>query len=782
MPQNPPIPWMATGKHSASKNVEFTNLLLPGQTQVEKTYIRYGDFEFDAAIDLKFQVEAVYDSAGVLPKFYKHTFTIETVVTPANYLQSNLSTDQPVDTLASQMRRMLAVPGRRLWIYAKGVGQNQRMSQELGTDRMLVTDASVNETGINNLPFGHPGLFPQNTSQDPTIRNNILSVENTPQAENSFFFKVEEGMDMNYGPKPVVQIIEMIGSSRAYRLVWSVEVCLPICCVRWIEDSNKPGSGKFCLTPGFFNVTDSAHSNMTEFTYGYSWDIDDLGYTNLTISGSAEFAGRLFTDDSDSFNNPLGFNASVEGPFYHTRGIVFSKVKDALLATFVTSWLKEGFVPSVSYTTSNDNRRLDFRITYREVKSEFPYFKGIMDCNARTYVENEKDMSLYSWIFGISGSFTPFPGIPKDRALVAFLTLVRSRVRTIQAGGLSFIAKDSKGNAKNQKVDYHVVSVRFEEDIFSQKSSFSLKFRVTCDLFQILQATEVWKPIAQNTTWSEWSQAIPLPQSYLEGRSKVEPKDFTSVDESGTTEGGRDITGTCSNTGSFFDAYHGSPKVVEKPYAPAEPTKPIFSATGCPLPENSYLDYKVWFEISEKKPVVSHHPAAYVSEGYYQDPNWGDASIYANYLTQPSLPGTTPSQISAANTLGNTNAAYPTLQGMGAGTLTIRMKGYGYRYCGLVSPPALIQVNTVQGVVKPTQVASNCMINRTVNYGNEKLIFGAWDVTYALPVPLNANSNFIDGLLTNIEGEAYVTRQWLGGYPSASINPFRPNLSMPGMV
>lgn len=773
-----PIPWMSAGKNSSFKNVAFFNPMVLGGVQVEKTYIRYGDFEFDSVIDLKFQVEPVYDSAGVLPKYYKHTFTIETVLTPANYLQDNAATDEPVDPFASQLRRMLAIPGRRLWIYGKGVGQNQRMSQFLGTDDITVTDASVNQTGINNPPLGHPVNFPVKTSQDPTVdtASDTLELENTPNAENVFFFKVEEGMDLNYGPKPVVQILEAIGSSRAYRLNWSVEVCLPICCVRYLDVPGDPTKGRFCLTPGFFNSSDEASYSVTEFSYSYAWEIDEAGYASVTLSGSVEFAGRLFTDDYDGIG-PGGLDISQDGIFYHTRGIDLTTVREILYNTFLTRLQVEGFIPSVTYNTSSDNKRLDFRITFKEVKGETPYFKGIANCSARTYVENSESENMYTWSFGISGNFTPFPGIPKDRALAAFVVLIKSRLRTLQSGGLTFANVNGQGNVEITNVQYMLQTVRFEEDIFTQRSSFSLVYRVVCDLAQILKAVEMWKPVVGNSTWVEWTNEIPQAVRNLQGRSDFYPDDFTGILESTRGKsGGRDLLGTCRNPYEFYRQNVPLPQKKNKPSYVVDPAQPIFSVTSCPPNPYSYRDYRVWFELEERKPTVMHYPAAKVAEAYYQDPNWTNNQLQSEYLWQSSLRGTTPSQLSAATVLGSRNDAYPTVQGMGAGSLVIRMKGYALRYCGQVNPPALVQVKAVGGnIVKPIQVSSNSMINRTVFYGTQKLIFGAWDIAYAVPVPLDAGSNFVDSLLTNIEGEAYVSRSLL-----KSLNPINPQMNYTG--
>ena len=46
------------------------------------TYASYGNFTFPAAISLKMSVEPVYESSGRIAKWWKHTFTVETVIDP----------------------------------------------------------------------------------------------------------------------------------------------------------------------------------------------------------------------------------------------------------------------------------------------------------------------------------------------------------------------------------------------------------------------------------------------------------------------------------------------------------------------------------------------------------------------------------------------------------------------------------------------------------------------------------------------------------------------------
>ena len=254
------------------------------------TYAAYGGFVFPAAISLKMNVEPVYDSTGRIPKWWKHTFTVETVIDPSLSPMGDASTQNPVDLNMSQMRRYLTVPGQALAFWNLGIGQNQRLDL---SGKSPVGTGDVAEPAN----FGWP-ITGNNLKQDP----------GSGSSSSHYSFYVDRNSDLNFGPKPQLLVCECIGGSRAYRIVWTVECALPNCCIVYND-------GRFlCISPAHFNdqrygfLSTALGSNLkvTEFNYGLSWGIDEDKFTTYTVVGSVEFSGTLFNDvgstEASNFN------------------------------------------------------------------------------------------------------------------------------------------------------------------------------------------------------------------------------------------------------------------------------------------------------------------------------------------------------------------------------------------------------------------------------------------------------------------------------------------------
>ena len=214
---------------------------------------------------------------------------------------------------------------------------------------------------------------------------------------------------------------------------------------------------------------------------------------------------------------------------------------------------------------------------------------------------------------------------------------------------------------------------------------------------------------------------------------------------------------------------------MEPRRADVEPFRSISEHTAepyfqpvCPSPEKSWAEYRNWFMLYEEKAEVQHTPTYKISEDYYKD----TPPDYQGNILNAFPTGATPGHIRAANTLGGTSSAYPTVQGLGVGKYYIRMRGYAIRFCGQIRPPSLYSVQVVGGQnLQPFQVSSEVVLDKVIgSYGPVRVIQSTWDILYTIPKPLNAGTNFITGLVTDGRGEEYVRR-----FDPGSVDPLNNN-------
>lgn len=451
------------------------------------TYASYGNFIFPAAVSLKMNVEPVYESSNRLPKWWKHTFTIETVIDPSLNPEGDTTTTFPVDLNMSQVRRMLSLPGQPLVFWNLGIGQNQRLD--------LRHASPTGSSGENEpAPFTGP-ITGNNLKQDP-----ISGLKKS----SHYSFYIDNLSDLNFGPRPQLLVCEPIGGSRAFRVAWTVECALPSCCV--VYDN---GSFKLCNSPAHFNdqnynlVATALGSTLkiTEFNYSMSWAIDDDKFTTYTIVGTVEFAGQLFSDNAV---NASSFNGTVADT---------GKVADALALAF---YLRPGFKRNFQYDLSRDKRRIEFRITDTEIPSDNPYYPGIKSCTVRQSISGNPMGA--QWNLSFSGDFEVQPGVPKYWGLVAFVALIQDRLKNIKKIPAQQQKQQTDGYTSFQP-SILPTSFSFDEDIYSRKTSFNFSFKLISPLNLVLSSTRMFT----NTpgSWAEYRRQMYPINLDLKGSAQI---------------------------------------------------------------------------------------------------------------------------------------------------------------------------------------------------------------------------------------------------------------------
>lgn len=456
------------------------------------TYVSYGNFRFPAAVSLSFNVEPVYDSSGRVPKWYTHTFTVETVIDPTTLPMDDSGGLYPVDLNMSQVRRWLSIPGQRLAFWNLGIGQNQRLN---------TSAYQSHPTGVGSV------AEPDGSSEGYTIKQDPI-VNDSSSSHYSFI--VDNNTDLNFGPKPKLLACECIGGSRAFRIVWTVECALPICCLTYTQ-----GNGfTLCYSPDHFNssyknVFTSVLENdlkVTEFNYSLSWEVDENRFTRFTIVGSVEFSGLLINigdNVNDNGTNQTLFNGAV---------LDTGKVINALAACF---WLRAGFNRSIQWDVSRDKRRLDFRITDKEIPSDQPYYPGIKDCDVRQTIQGSP--LTPEWTMNFSANYELQPGVPKFWGLVAFINLLHDRLRNLKLGGTE--VKDKKGRIRVEKPWIFPTNFSFTDDIYSRKVSFDFSFKLLCEFRQLFLMTRMFSNVYGS--WATHRQSLSAETLDLKGTAQI---------------------------------------------------------------------------------------------------------------------------------------------------------------------------------------------------------------------------------------------------------------------
>lgn len=455
------------------------------------TYVSYGSFTFPAAVSLKFNVEPVYDSSNRVPKWYKHTFTIETIIDPTTSPMGDSAGLYPVDLNMSQVRRWLSIPGQRLVFWNLGVGQNQRL----------------NTSSYESHPTGAGGASEPANGSAATIKQ-----DPTPDLShsNNYSFVVDNNTDLDFGPKPRLLACECIGGSRVFRIVWTVECALPICCVGYTQQDgfvlcNSPSHFNGPYQEIFANLLQN-DQKVTEFNYSLSWEIDEARFTTFNIVGSVEFSGLLVNigdNISDSGVNQTLFSGAV---------LDSGKVIDALSVAF---YLRPGFNRSIQWDVSRDKRRLEFRVTDKEIPSDQPYYPGIKTCNVQQTIQGSP--LTVSWVLGFTAEYELQPGVAKFWAILAFVTLLQDRMRYLEVGQTR--VKKNKQTDSNEKPWVLPVRFSFTDDIYSRKVSFDFSFKLICEFKQLFLMTRMYSNVQSD--WLVHRQFLTLETLNLKGGANI---------------------------------------------------------------------------------------------------------------------------------------------------------------------------------------------------------------------------------------------------------------------
>lgn len=653
-------------------------------------HLTYGGFAFPSAVSLKFTVEPVYDSSNRFPKWWKHTFTIETVIDPMMTPEYDSTGLNPVDQNFSQFRRLLQTPGLVLEIYGAGVGQNQR------------TDNVGSPSGVSPTGVAANASYPTSSKQDPLVSAGDLS----PILPDVLTFRVASNNDLNFGPRPTLLVCEPIGAARVWRIVWSVEVALPTCCVAF-----STNTGTICLTPTHLNspaVDTNNNLIVTEFNYAMAWSIDEERFTTRTITGAIEVQGWM------GVTTKAGLEA--DHPTNAYAGMVLNQrlLADRLRKSFA---IPPGFIRDMQYDMSRDKRKLEFRLTDREIPSDNPYFANILECNATAEVEGNPLGANFN--FTISGNYKIQPGVAKAWAYLAFLFLIYEKLKYLQLATAEVKTTVGPKYDISYRPGIMPRTVRMKEDLYARTCQFSFRFTVFCSLHQVLFATGMFNRLPG--TWQTWTNnQSPSMKSHI-GDAEV---------TFGDQKKNESMSQVCNNQRLADDASYFNPqKQNNEQY--------IFNVVSCPPPNQSWADYKPVYEITAENKNYPIAPVPYLRPKYSQDLRAQDPNIIGN--VESIIPSLGNAAAESAGFVFNspTDDKYVWRQTQGPGKYHITSRGYAVRLCYNVAAPALTAVTTMQGsnVVQEVPIVDSAKIMgpfRIGYMGPVPLLAWAWETVYSV--------------------------------------------------
>lgn len=203
-------------------------------------------------------------------------------------------------------------------------------------------------------------------------------------------------------------------------------------------------------------------TGVMSINYSVSYALDEKGYTTRTISGHLLIAqtrnGRNVPDSADRYRHliaprqPLGYHRT-----YH-------------------------------WDTSADKSRLDFTITDTQKQTHNAYPPGVVEIRGSHRV-----------------SYSRRSGFLKNRInLDIEMAADRSILEAYQIM-LNIVGRRRAAATTNGKVVF-IEDVSVDEDLFSRRAGFSIGYRLTGSVKDILTGTGLWTPL--NYNWTQWALSM----------------------------------------------------------------------------------------------------------------------------------------------------------------------------------------------------------------------------------------------------------------------------------
>lgn len=531
--------------------------------------------------------------------------------------------------------------------------------------------------------------------------------------------------DVASGPLPRTFNIEPIGSNRACRITWSVEF-FTLRCLHDLEDTYLPP--------------------LVSFTRDIRYGLNDRGLSQITISGTAEFAHKV-TSKSDV--NTIG-RTGIQELLWATPTIL-DGTDDLLTNNFV--------IAKSEYFARKDGRTIDYMIVYEErdsLNNLFPYSVKV-DATHRMGSSLNNDGQLtgkgfFSWDNTISAKITIGTGYSQALAYAVFLWILSQRFGRIGTDRLvnpesSIEQYDDAG--KKTKPNNVLTSLEIEENIYSRTHTFKATYLGIYKLSRLFYQSGLFQSIR---TVKDDSGKYPWEAGYT-----IDPKTINSTERKFWYKTIYDSfyppTGR-KEIGQYKKSVLFDPCPDEATYNPFAATTNEFDvniAYTDPLcepktDEDSYVAYEVDFELIENTGnyqirIQTSGP----DEESYKSTN--EEELTVNRASSPEgdklfLAGKSGSGALEATAVNSYS---------GGSTYALVVRGYGVRYQKEVPVPAVVGVLAGEQYVPVERMGSPRILRKKLSPGSCSLFYTAWVLTYSVPYQLSGPIRLFDGDNNEIE-------------------------------
>lgn len=403
--------------------------------------VSYNGFRFPPAIASKVQIEPVYESSGRVPKWFKHTLTIEFLIVPNFSPTGDSFCGSSVDTNVEAAKRVLSVPGGTLVFSLQGLGA---ATQDTASQEYVITAAK----------------------------------------------------DMNFGPRPMLWTWESVGTNRAVRVQWSVEFCIPVCCFTDAGDGICDGASQY--------VWSSGSVKFTEFNYSISFTVNEEGFMTRTLVGSAEIAGTLVHGELAGGGDGVTYSDgtySLSVP-NSSRPVNLGLVQNYVTNLFVRI---PGFHRDFQWDVSRDHRRVEWRITDTEIPSDNPYISGVLKCDVSHRMQSVLPFFRWNTTirgsFTIMPNVNRIVGLTAFLMIVRDRFLALSLIADQEMDEYGSVRPTYKPTVPT----FIPRTISFEESLFTRNFNFEFNYELFCSLDQIIVATRMGQPLATGdwATWNQ---------------------------------------------------------------------------------------------------------------------------------------------------------------------------------------------------------------------------------------------------------------------------------------
>lgn len=437
--------------------------------------------------------------------------------------------------------------------------------------------------------------------------------------------------------------------------------------VHWTVTTTIPASSAYHYAQG-----------IEECWYTIGYDVDAHGYSTINIEGGITI--------------PMTRKTTLDPALPDNADSRLDKIIPACQPKFRRK--------TKSRRLSEDKRTLTFHFVDEEMKTVPPYFCSDWDVRHRS--GSTAKQGFFNWPGTITATIWTPPGIPRQVALVKFLSFCANRLGLGAANQMQWVH-----NAGGLAGTIMIESLDIDEHVTGNDCNFSLGYRILgCQISEFINASGMFKD--PNSDYTQWKQSV---------SAIFDPQGFAQLEHRADDDV---IVGLLDSQKPVISSGDVSPFPARR-----EDVRPAGIGNQKAKTDSSWIYFMNRVAFSEDARLAVHVP-----------------------LLGASVPGNAPlvtigkqisDVISGISPMLGTKVAN-IIQRVGPSTRRVRMWGRASRVGLEITPP---EIKTVGGVV-PTLEKRHAHCEPTGRVGSEKIFSAVWDLHYVVAavgghVPVGAN-------------------------------------------